>query len=107
MASNTEKLLGQLGFDPAKKPTLTDDILKEALKELEDTRKKETLEKARELIRKAVELRQQAFRAEQDFNKQKKKFDDELGKLLNQLRVGVDQASQVVPDQPLEENVVE
>jgi hypothetical protein len=107
MPSNTEKLLGQLGFDPAKKPTLTDDILKEALKELEDTRKKETLEKARDLIRKAVELRQQAFRAEQDFNKQKKKFDDELGKLLNQLRVGVDQASQVVPDQPLEESVTE
>ena len=101
--SNTEKLLEFAGFDPAKKPSLTDDILKEALKEIQENRKKEALDKARELVKKAFELREQAYRAEQEFGKQRKKFDDELGKLLNQLRVGVEQATQPQQEQPATE----
>jgi vacuolar-type H+-ATPase subunit H len=103
--SNIDKLLELAGFDPAKKPGLTEEILGEALKELQESRKKEALEKARELIKKAVELRQQAYKAEQEFNKQKKKFDDELGKLLNQLRVGVEQVTQPAVGQPAAEEV--
>ena len=93
--SNTDKLLDLLGGkDPAKRPTLTDEILKKALDELDEKRAEQALEKARELIGKAVELRQQAYKAEQEFNRNKAKFDKELGKLLNQLRVGVEQATQ-------------
>ncbi len=98
--SNTEKLLELAGFDPAKKPGLTEEILGEALKEVQELRKQEALNRARDLIKKAVELRQQAYRAEQDFNKQKKKFDEELGKLLNQLRVSVEQETQPAAEQP-------
>jgi len=99
--SNTDKLLDLLGGkdkDPAKRPTLTDEILKKALDELEEKRTEQALEKARELIGKAVELRQQAYKAEQEFNRNKAKFDKELGKLLNQLRTGVDQAIQGAED---------
>ena len=91
MSSNVEKLVELAGFDPVKRPSVTDDILKEALKELQEARRVQALDKARELIKKAVELREQVHKAEQEFNKQKKKFEDELGKLLSQLRTGVEQ----------------
>jgi hypothetical protein len=97
--SNTEKLLALTGFDPAKRPSLTDDILQEALKEVQESRKMEALEKARDLIKKAVALREQAYKAEQEFGKQRRKFDDELGKLLSQLRTGVEQAVQPAAEQ--------
>jgi uncharacterized lipoprotein YmbA len=98
--SNTEKLLELLGGkDPAKRPAVSEDVLKEALEEIEKKRKAQAKEKALEILGRAMELRQQAYKAEQEFNKQKKKFDDELGKLLNQLRAGVEQATQPLAEQ--------
>jgi len=102
-SSSFDKLVAYAGFDPVKKPSLTDDILKEALREIQEAKKKEALEKARELVKKAVELREQVLKAEQEFNKQRKKFEDELGKIIGQLRLGVDQATQAVQEQPAEQ----
>jgi len=98
MSNNTEKLLQITGFDPAKKPSITNNILKKAMAELEAARENEALDRARDILKKAVELRQQAFKAEQDFNRNKKKFEDELGKLISQLHAALEPGQEVAPE---------
>jgi len=88
--SNSEKLVQLVGFDPTRKPTLKDSILKDVIGELDKERQDEARAKAREILRKAVELHQQVHKLKQEFEKQTRKFDEELGKLLNQLRVSDD-----------------
>lgn len=93
MASNVEKLVGLFGGeDPAKKPSITEDILSEALQDFKKARRDEALNRARDVIKKAVELREQKHKLDQEYNKQSKKFEDELGKLLSQLRTSVEQS---------------
>lgn len=81
-ASTAERLTSALGFDPAKKVTGAG-VFKEALKEVTKKRDEANKTKAIELIEKAIGIREKIDAAEKQFLSQKKKFDKELGKLLN------------------------
>ena len=61
------------------------DILKEALKEVSEERAEERKKAAKDLVRKALDLQKQMDDAERQFLGQKKKWDKELGKLINRL----------------------
>ena len=62
------------------------DVLKEALKEVtkEEGEKKKVA--AKDLIRKGLDLQSRMNTAERTFNSEKKKFDKELGKVINRLK---------------------
>ena len=83
-----ERLQDLVGFDPTKKPGMTESVLKSVLEEVNAERDKQAKEKARELIKQALEVREQMVKAERDFAAAKSKFDKELGKLLNRLEGG-------------------
>lgn len=80
--SRFEKLAG---FDPGSRPRVTEDLLKEALEEVTEERRAEAKKRFKELFTKAAELRKKMVQAEREFNSQKKKFEKELGKLMNRL----------------------
>lgn len=84
-ASSGTKLQELLGFDPAKKGTLTADLFSEVVKEIADERHKEAKARAKEHLVKAIQLREQMAKARKDFDAQDKKFEKELGKALNQI----------------------
>lgn len=81
--NSTQRLVNLLGFDPARRPGPTADLLKDVLGEIT----KERAEKAKEQIKvqlvEAVQLREQMHRLENDFTKNKQKFEKQLGKILN------------------------
>lgn len=83
--NNTQRLVNLMGFDPAKRQGATQDLLKEVLGDLT----KERAEKAKELVKaqlaEAVQLREQMHRLDSEFNKNRAKFDKQLGKILNSL----------------------
>ena len=91
------------GFDPAKKPKMTNALLKEVLDELQETREQQAKERARSLLQKAIELREGMVKAEKEFNSQKQKFDKELGKILNQLESDLNRSSQAPGGDPAPE----
>lgn len=81
---NTDRLVKILGYDPARShsgPT----VFSEALKELQEESDKQTKAQAKELIGKAVELRKKMNERVRSVNSEIKKFDKELGKLLNKI----------------------
>lgn len=80
-----ERLEKLVGFDAAKHPSITNEVFKEVLADLHKERAEKAKAQATEQIRKALELREKMVKAEREFNKQKQKFDQELGKLLNRL----------------------
>ena len=61
------------------------DVLKEALQEVSEERAEKKKESAKELIRKALDLKKQMDTAESQFTSQKKKWDKELGKVMNRI----------------------
>tara|TARA_Y100000310_G_scaffold338605_1_gene428685 strand:+ start:3248 stop:3604 length:357 start_codon:yes stop_codon:yes gene_type:complete len=83
--ANVEKLTGILGFDGGKKPSLTQTVLNEVLTELQDERAVTAKKEAKELLLKAIDLQGQMKKAEKDFERQSKKFNKELGKILNMI----------------------
>lgn len=62
------------------------DFLKEAFKEVEKEDGEKRKEAAKDMIRKAKELKSRMDASERTFLSEKKKFDKELGKLLNRLQ---------------------
>lgn len=78
--NNTQKL--EALFSPHR---VDIDVLKEAFAEVakEDSEKRKI--EAKDLIRKARELQNRMNVAERQFNSDKKKFDKELGKIINKL----------------------
>ena len=62
------------------------DFLKEAFKEVEKEDGEQRKGAAKDLIRKAKELKGRMDAAEREFTANKKKFDKELGKVLNRLQ---------------------
>lgn len=62
------------------------DILKEALDEVSQERAEKRKESAKELIRKALDLKSQMDKAKSAFEGQTKKWDKELGKVMNRLQ---------------------
>lgn len=84
--SNAEKLTTLLDFDPAKRPSLTQELFGEVVKEIKEERAKEAKVKAKEQLVKAMQIRESMAKAEKDFNGQKQKMEKELGKVLNQIQ---------------------
>ena len=62
------------------------DVLKEALDEVSQERAEKRKDAAKELIRKALDLKEQMNKAKQQFDGQAKKWDKELGKVMNRLQ---------------------
>jgi DNA replication protein DnaD len=84
--TNGERLQEMLGFDPVGKAGLTQDLFSEVVKEIQEERTKEAKAKAKEYLIKAMQLREQMEKAKRDFDTQYKKFEKELGKVLNQIQ---------------------
>ena len=78
------KHVGRLGklFEPHEQKL---DILNEALEEVSRERAEERKGKAKTLIRKAIELQDQMNAARKEFEGKSKKWDKELGKVMNRL----------------------
>lgn len=99
--TSSDKLQEMLGFDAAKKGTLTNDLFGEVVKEIQQERHDEAKKRAKEHLVKAINLREQMEKARKDFEGQAKKFDKELGKVLNQIQ-GI--LTGKCPDEEKEEN---
>jgi hypothetical protein len=83
--NSAERLQEMLGFDAARKGNLSQEVLGEALKEIQEERAKEGKVKAKEQLVKAMQIREQMDKASKEFNKQQQKMDKELCKILSQI----------------------
>ncbi len=78
--SNTKRL------DELLAPHRTEmNVLSEALKEIDEEDGKKRKQEAKDLVRQALELQKQLKTTERNFNKEKAKFEKQLGKLLNRI----------------------
>ena len=84
--ANADKLQSLLDFDAAKRPTLTQELFAEVVKEIQEERAKDAKVKAKEQLVKAMQLREQMAKAKKDFEGQHNKMEKELGKVLNQIQ---------------------
>lgn len=84
IASN--KLEGLLGFDPTKRETLTQELFKEVVQEISKERTDKAKAQAKEHLTKAIQLREGMVKARRDFDREDKKFEKELGKVMNQIQ---------------------
>ncbi len=84
--TNVEKLADMLEFDPAKRPTLTQDVFSEVLKEIKEERAKVAKTQGKELIVKAMALRESMAKAKKTFEAEYNKNEKELGKIINQIQ---------------------
>ena len=78
---NTDKL-----SDMLKSGNAEVDVLAEAMKEVAEEEAAKKKEAAKELLRKAKSLEAQMNQSEKNFLAEKKRFDKELGKVLNRLK---------------------
>ena len=85
MADGPSKNVGRLDslFEPHEEKL---DILTEALGEISKERAEKRKEAAKELIRKALDLKDQMNASRKEFEGKSKKFDKELGKVMNRLQ---------------------
>jgi hypothetical protein len=81
----TTRLSDIVGFDPAKKTKLSDELFQEVLEDVSKARIEKAKENAKVQLEKAIKLREDFARAKKDFEKQEKKFNKDLGKLLNKI----------------------
>lgn len=68
--SSADKLQGYLGFDPVKSSTISQDLFKEVVGEIQLERANEAKIKAKELLIKAMEIQRQMHKAKKDFENQ-------------------------------------
>lgn len=82
--ADDSKNVGRLDtlFEPHEKKL---DILGEALKEISEERAEKRKDAAKELLRKALDLKDQKERGRKEFEGKSRKFDKELGKVMNRL----------------------
>jgi hypothetical protein len=81
---NIDRLTKILGYDPAKQhggPT----VFSDALKELQEEQDEAVKGQAKELLSAAIGLRKKMNEKVRTVNSEMKKFDKELGKLLNKI----------------------
>jgi hypothetical protein len=102
MSSQLERLTKLAGFDPAKRPKVTDEILKEVMGEIQEKREELARKRARDLMEQALKLHEEMEKEEKEFIRQKAKFNKELGKILNQLEGDLRQAGVAQENQPEE-----
>lgn len=84
--TNSDKLATMLEFDAAKRPTLTQELFGEVVKEIREERAKDAKTKAKEQLIKAMQIREGMAKAAKDFNNQQQKMEKDLGKILNQIQ---------------------
>lgn len=85
LGANVQKLAEVLKFDPTVE-SFNGDILAEALKEITEERNKKIKVKAKEQISRAMELNSNMKKLKNQADAEIKKFDKELGKIMNQIR---------------------
>jgi hypothetical protein len=83
--ANAHRLAEIVGFDAAKGPNVTGDVLKEVLDEILEDRKQKAKVLAKEQLVKALTLREQMAAARRKFETEWEKSDKELGKVVNRL----------------------
>ena len=77
------------GFSSTSQTPITTKILEDVTKELQIEREEAAKLRAKELVGKDIELSQKRDAARKAFSAQDKKFDKELGKLINQIESSV------------------
>ena len=82
---NTVRLAELLKFDPSKRPSPTKALLEEVLSDLQKERDVKAKDAARVQLTEAIKLREEMHKVRSEFEKQYRKFDDQLGKILNAL----------------------
>ncbi len=98
MADNAARLTELLKFDPVKRPNPTKELLEEVLSELQKDRDAKAKEAARVQLTEAIKLREDMHKVKSEFEKQYRKFDDQLGKILNTLENSL--RGRVVQEEP-------
>lgn len=83
--ANSNRLEQLIGFDAAKGPSVTQDVLTEVLNEIKEERKQKAKVQAKEQLVKALTLREQMAQARRKFEAEWEKSDKELGKVVNRL----------------------
>jgi hypothetical protein len=84
--TNADKLTDMLKFDAAKRPTLTQDVFADVVKEITEERVKAVKSQAKDQLVKAMGIQEQMSKAKKEFESQHKKMEKELGKILNQIQ---------------------
>lgn len=84
MSDPIQRLTDLLKFDPAKK-TVGTNVFADALAEVHKKRDEANKTRAIELLEKAIDLRTKFAEVTKQFQGQEKKFNKELGKLLNSI----------------------
>jgi len=97
MSSNSERLKNLVDFDVTKKPTLTQELFQEVVGDLKKDRYEKAKTSAREQLTKAIELREKMHRVKKEFEAQEKKFEKELGNLLNSVESSLERTSSAAP----------
>ena len=83
--ASPERIEKVVGFDPAKRQSLTSELFKELLDEAKEERLEKAKEAARGKLKKLMELREQVSDLEKKFKGEKQKFDKQIHKLLNEI----------------------
>lgn len=81
---NIERLTRILGYDPVKQHG-GPNVFGEALKELQEESDKQVKEQAKGLLAAAIDLRKKMNERQRTVQSEVKKFDKELGKVLNKI----------------------
>ena len=81
----SERLKEMVKFDPSKPTGLSEELFAEVLEDVTKERIEEAKTEAKGLLEKALKLREDFGKAKKDFARQEKKFNKELGKLLNKV----------------------
>jgi len=82
---NVERLVKRMGFDPASRPSASEDLLKEVLAELNKERQEKAKVALKATMEEAVKLREEMKKVDNQYNQTRANFNKQLGKLLNSL----------------------
>ena len=80
-----DRLESLLGFDPAKADATSQDVVQQAVAEIQEERSKAAAAKAKEFITKGMELVQRFDAAQKAARKEEQKFEKDLKKLMDQI----------------------
>lgn len=87
-----------LGFDPTVELSVSGNVLGEAIKEIQEERALKVKAKAKEQLLKAIDLQTKMKVAKRNFEKEAKKFDKELGKVMKALEA-MSKGEEVPPEE--------
>jgi hypothetical protein len=83
--SNAERLTDLLTFDPGRGVPLTGKAFAKVVREIKREKLATAQQQAKDLLVRAMDLQKQKTDAKRVFERQEKKFDKELGKVLKQI----------------------